>query len=63
VIDTDMQAQLRGSSGTGFPERKTFVELKESGRLSSSEDAAARVLAWLARPDFGVSPVADVRES
>jgi NAD(P)-dependent dehydrogenase (short-subunit alcohol dehydrogenase family) len=63
VIDTDMQAQLRGSSEAGFPERRMFVELKESGRLSSSHDAAARVLAWLARPDFGATPVADVREA
>ncbi|HVE55033.1 MAG TPA: SDR family NAD(P)-dependent oxidoreductase, partial [Ramlibacter sp.] len=47
VIDTDMQAQLRGSSVAGFPERKMFVELKETGRLSSSHEAAARVLAWL----------------
>jgi len=62
VIDTDMQAQLRGSSDAGFPERKMFVELKNSGRLSSSHEAAARVLAWLARPDFGNAPVADVRD-
>ena len=62
VIDTDMQAQLRGSGDAGFPERKMFVELKESGRLSSSDEAAARVLAWLARPDFGTAPVADVRD-
>ena len=39
-----------------------FVELKDSGRLSSSHEAAARVLAWLARPDFGTAPVADVRD-
>ena len=50
VIDTDMQAQLRGSSVAGFPERKMFVELKETGRLSSSHEAAARVLAWLGAP-------------
>jgi benzil reductase ((S)-benzoin forming) len=62
VIDTDMQAQLRGSSVVGFPDRKMFVELKETGRLSSSHEAAARVLAWLARPDFGSVPVADVRD-
>jgi benzil reductase ((S)-benzoin forming) len=62
VIDTDMQAQLRGSSDAGFPDRKMFVELKDSGRLSSSQEAAARVLAWLARPDFGSVPVADVRD-
>jgi hypothetical protein len=31
--------------------------------LLSPEDAAARVLAWLARPDFGANPVADVRDA
>jgi hypothetical protein len=31
--------------------------------LASPEDAAARVLAYLARPDFGDKPVADVRDA
>jgi NAD(P)-dependent dehydrogenase (short-subunit alcohol dehydrogenase family) len=62
VIDTDMQTQLRGSSDAGFPERQTFVKLKESGQLSSSRDAAARLVAYLGRADFGANPVADVRD-
>ena len=62
VIDTDMQTQLRGSSDAGFPERQTFVKLKESGQLTSSRDAAARPVAYLDRPDFGANPVADVRD-
>jgi benzil reductase ((S)-benzoin forming) len=33
------------------------------GQLASAEDAAARVLAYLARPDFGANPVADVRDA
>jgi benzil reductase ((S)-benzoin forming) len=62
VIDTDMQTQLRSSSGAGFPERQTFVKLKESGQLTSSRDAAARLVAYLNRADFGANPVADVRD-
>ena len=62
VIDTDMQVQLRSSDGTGFPEQQTFVKLKEAGQLTSSHDAAARLVAYLARPDFGAAPVADVRD-
>jgi benzil reductase ((S)-benzoin forming) len=62
VIDTDMQSQLRAASVGGFPDQPRFREMKASGQLSSAEDAAARVLAYLARPDFGANPVADVRD-
>jgi len=62
VIDTDMQVQLRGGDPAGFPDRERFVELQRQGQLSSPEDAAQRVLAWLNRPDFGQNPVADVRD-
>lgn len=63
VIDTDMQAQLRAGDAAGFPEQPFFLNLKESGGLTSSHDAAARVLAWLGRADFGAVPVADVRDT
>lgn len=62
VIDTDMQLQLRGANPAAFPELDSFVRLKSAGQLTSPEEAARRVLAFLARPDFGVQPVADVRE-
>lgn len=63
VIDTDMQVQLRGADPAAFPDRQNFANLKAGGQLTSPEDAAARVLAWLERPDFGANPVADVREA
>jgi benzil reductase ((S)-benzoin forming) len=63
VIDTDMQATLRSADPAQFPELGNFQNLHTSGALASPEAAAARVLAWLDRPDFGVNPVADVRES
>ena len=62
VIDTDMQADLRAGDPAGFPGRATFINLKETGALTSPSDAAARLLAYLARPDFGSKPVADVRD-
>jgi NAD(P)-dependent dehydrogenase (short-subunit alcohol dehydrogenase family) len=62
VIDTDMQTQLRAADADGFPDRKVFVNLRSSGQLSSPQDAAARVLAFLRRDDFGSNVVADVRE-
>ena len=63
VIDTDMQVQLRSGDEAGFPEKANFVDLKERGQLTSPADAAARLLAYLARADFGVNPVADVRDA
>lgn len=62
VIDTDMQVHLRGASADDFADRNTFVGLKMNGQLTSPHDAAARLLAYLARPDFGSNPVADVRD-
>jgi len=62
VIDTDMQVQLRSADPGSFPDIGNFTGMKEKGMLSSPADAAARVLAVLARPDFGVNPVADVRD-
>jgi benzil reductase ((S)-benzoin forming) len=62
VIDTDMQVQMRGTSAENFPDRARFVSMKEDGRLDSPATAAAKVLKYLARADFGSNPVADVRD-
>lgn len=62
IIDTDMQTQLRAADPAQFPDRDTFVGFKTSGQLASPEAAAARVLAYLDRPDFGAQPLADVRD-
>ena len=61
VIDTDMQVQLRGADARQFPDIGNFIGMKDKGQLSSPAEAAARVLAFLQRPDFGAEPVADVR--
>ena len=61
VIDTDMQVQMRGAAGEAFPDQSKFLQLKAQGQLSSPAQAAALVLGYLARPDFGREPVADVR--
>ena len=62
VIDTDMQVQLRGAAGEAFPDQSKFLQLKAQGQLSSPAQAASQVLGYLARPDFGDKPVADVRD-
>jgi len=61
VIDTDMQAQLRSEDASGFPDRGAFAAMHQQGQLTSPTEAAHRVLAYLARPDFGADAVADVR--
>ncbi len=61
VIDTDMQTQLRTGDPAEFPDLSRFVQLKQQGALTSPDEAAARVLAYLNHPSFGVEPVADVR--
>lgn len=62
VIDTDMQVQLRGSDPAQFPDIGYFTGIKEQGVLVSPVDAARRVIAYLARPDFGSNPVGDIRD-
>lgn len=63
IIDTDMQTELRAGDPAAFPEREKFVRMKESGALTSPADAARRVVAYLARLDFGEQAVADVRDA
>ncbi len=63
VIDTDMQVQLRGADASTFPDQPAFAAMKEQGRLWSADEAAAKVLVYLARADFGANPVADVRDA
>ena len=62
VIDTDMQVQLRGADPSSFPDHDNFVQMKAGGRLDSPAAAAAKVIAYLRRADFGTNPVGDVRE-
>jgi benzil reductase ((S)-benzoin forming) len=63
VIDTDMQVQLRGAEAEMFPDRARFERLKAEGQLDTPATAAAKVLKYLARADFGTQPVADVRDA
>jgi NAD(P)-dependent dehydrogenase (short-subunit alcohol dehydrogenase family) len=62
VIDTGMQVQLRTADRRAFPDQDSFLGLKASGSLTSPDEAAMRLLAYLARQDFGANPVADVRD-
>ncbi len=63
IIDTDMQATIRGGASDGFPDRDRFVAFKTEGQLASATDTARKVLKWLSRNDFGQQVLADVREA
>ena len=62
VIDTDMQVQLRGADPSVFPDQQRFAGLKSGGLLDTPESAAAKVIAYLERSDFGKTVIADVRD-
>ena len=63
VIDTDMQGQIRAAPTIGFPDKQKFLDLHAKSQLATPQHAAARVLSYLWRADFGKNPVADVRDT
>ena len=63
IIDTDMQVQLRGADPKGFPDHDAFVQMKAGDKLDSPAAAAAKVIGYLRRADFGGNPVGDVRDT
>jgi NAD(P)-dependent dehydrogenase (short-subunit alcohol dehydrogenase family) len=62
IIDTDMQVTLRTADRTRFPERDRFLGFKTAGQLDSPATAAAKLLRYVDRADFGSNPVGDVRD-
>jgi NAD(P)-dependent dehydrogenase (short-subunit alcohol dehydrogenase family) len=61
IIETQMQVRMRAADPARFPEHATFVGFKESGQLDTPEEAAAKVLRFLVRDDFGRETISDVR--
>ncbi|TCG01673.1 short-chain dehydrogenase [Paraburkholderia strydomiana] len=62
VIDTNMQAEIRGTGVEQFPMREKFEDLKRTGQLSTPEQCAAQLLDYALSDAFGETPVADIRE-
>ena len=58
VLDTDMQRTIRGTDFAGV---QRFRDLHAHGELVSPQDAAQRIAAYLARPDFGATELDDLR--
>ncbi len=59
VLDTDMQSTIRSAD---FPSIDRFRQLKAQGGLIAPGQAAARIVAYLDRGDFGARPIDDLRE-
>jgi benzil reductase ((S)-benzoin forming) len=60
IVDTDMQEELRNADPSQFPDVTRFQMLKDKGMLEAPAVTAGKVLAWIARNDFGVDPVVDL---
>jgi benzil reductase ((S)-benzoin forming) len=62
VVDTNMQAEIRGSGIEKFPMRERFEDLKRNGQLVSPEQCATQLIDFALSDEFGEAPVADIRE-
>ena len=63
VIDTAMQAELRGASEADFPQLARFLALKEEGALSDASEAGRRFVRLLLSAQFGANVLGDLRSS
>lgn len=50
VIDTDMQAQIRGAGAADFSSLEQFQHYYESGQLQTADEVAAKIHAFLQNP-------------
>ncbi len=62
VIDTDMQAEIRGTGLDRFPLRERFDVLKRDGQLATPQASARKLVDHLLSDAFGTALTADVRE-
>ena len=60
IIDTEMQAEIRGSTDRLFPDRPRYVELKKEGKLHSPSARGALIAELLLSPDFGREVIAEL---
>lgn len=62
VVDTDMQAEIRGIGLERFPMRERFETLKREGKLATPEESARKLIDHVMSDDFGSTPTSDVRD-
>jgi benzil reductase ((S)-benzoin forming) len=61
IIDTEMQAEIRGAGQEDFPSLERFQSYKSSGQLSSAEEVAEKVHFLIKHPEKFEEVVQDVR--
>jgi hypothetical protein len=62
LVDTEMQAEIRGSTNERFPDRPRFVQLHEDHALPTPERIGGRLVNFLLCDVFGAEPVFDLRD-
>jgi NAD(P)-dependent dehydrogenase (short-subunit alcohol dehydrogenase family) len=62
VIDTGMQAAIRGASAAEFADVERFRAMKEEGGLRPAQAVAADILRLEAAGRFGADAVLDLRK-
>ncbi|AVR96880.1 SDR family oxidoreductase [Pseudoduganella armeniaca] len=62
VIDTAMQAHIRGVEQRDFPALARFVALRREGGLAAADETGARLVDYLLRAQFGDVVLSDLRE-
>ena len=62
IIDTGMQETIRASGADEFPLLSQFIDYKEQGLLSSAEQTAQKLIAFMENENFQVAgPIEDIR--
>ncbi|MCG3089471.1 SDR family NAD(P)-dependent oxidoreductase [Sporosarcina cyprini] len=63
IIDTGMQETIRSSEAADFPLLERFINYKEEGKLSSAEETARKLIAFM-ETDFKKAggPILDLRQ-
>ena len=62
IIDTGMQETIRASKEEAFPLLDQFIGYKEQGLLSTAEQTAEKLIAFMEKEDWkAVGPIADIR--
>lgn len=61
VVDTDMQATIRQSEESHFPNRARFIQLHQNQQLASASFTAEHIARYLADASFGHKTIDDIR--
>ncbi|MBE1554336.1 SDR family NAD(P)-dependent oxidoreductase [Sporosarcina limicola] len=63
IIDTGMQEKIRASDGNTFPLLDQFIDYKEKGLLSSAQETARKLIAFMESEQFSsAGTVVDIRD-